>query len=79
MNLKELQDFVCDFRRVSLAEMKLYLQIDGETLMPMLNRLVTQGIVQKSTMTAECQTCRKCDDEEIEFYEWVENSQSIQI
>jgi hypothetical protein len=74
MNLKELQDFVCDFRRVSLAEMKLYLQIDGETLMPMLNGLISQGIVQKSTMTPECQTCRKCDAEEIEFYEWVEST-----
>jgi hypothetical protein len=79
MNLKELQDFVYDFRRVSLAEMKLYLQTDGETLMPMLNRLITQGIVQKSTMTAECQTCRKCDEEEIEFYEWVESTQPIGI
>jgi FeoC like transcriptional regulator len=74
MNLKELQDFVCDFRRVSLAEMKLYLQIDGETLMPVLNGLITQGIVQKSTMTAECKTCQKCDAEEIEFYEWVEST-----
>lgn len=73
MHLKELQDFVYDFRRVSLAEMKLYLQIDGETLRAMLNKLITQGIVQKSPMTEECKTCQKCEAEEIEFYEWVEN------
>jgi hypothetical protein len=73
MHLKELQDFVYDFRRVSLAEMKLYLQIDGETLRLMLNGLITQGIVQKSTTTPECQTCQKCEAEEIEFYEWVES------
>ncbi len=73
MNLKELQDFVFDFRRVSLAEMKLYLQIDGETLNPMLDRLIKQGIVQKSYTAEECETCQKCDSEEIEFYEWVES------
>lgn len=73
MNLKELQDFVFDFRRVSLAEMKLYLQIDGETLRPMLNRLINQGIVQKSLAQEECESCQKCETEEIEFYEWVEN------
>jgi FeoC like transcriptional regulator len=73
MNLTELQDFVYDFRRVSLAEMKLYLQTDGETLKQMLNRLITQGKVQKSPTTMECSTCQKCDVEEIEFYEWVDN------
>ncbi|MEM8677618.1 MAG: FeoC-like transcriptional regulator [Cyanobacteria bacterium P01_G01_bin.67] len=71
MNLKELQEFVFDFRRVSLAEMKLYLQIDGKTLKPMLDKLINQGLVQKSYTANECQTCRKCDADEIEFYEWV--------
>ncbi|PSB09229.1 sugar metabolism transcriptional regulator [Pleurocapsa sp. CCALA 161] len=74
MKLKELQDFVYNFRRVSLAEMKLYLQIDGETLRLMLNGLITQGIVQKSPTTPECKTCQKCEAEEIEFYEWVEST-----
>ena len=71
MNLKELQDFIFNFRRVSLAEMKLFLQIDGDTLSPMLDSLIKQGIVQKSSPTEECETCQKCDSEEIEFYEWV--------
>ena len=73
MDLKELQDFVFNFRRVSLAEMKLFLQIDGDNLSLMLDRLMQQGLVQKSTTTPECTTCQKCDSEEIEFYEWVEN------
>ena len=73
MDLKELKDFVFDFSRVSLAEMKLYLQIDRDTLDPMLDGLVQQGVVKKSYTAKECQTCQKCDQEEIEFYEWVEN------
>ncbi|MEM7590668.1 MAG: FeoC-like transcriptional regulator [Cyanobacteria bacterium P01_A01_bin.83] len=70
MNIKELKDFVFDFGRVSLAEMKLYLQIDRQTLNPMLDSLVQQGIVKKSYTAKECQTCQKCNREEIEFYEW---------
>lgn len=77
MNLQELQEFVCDFQRVSIAEMKLYLQIDRQTLNPILERLMQKGIVQKSATAEECETCqKKCGNEEIEFYEWVENSPS---
>ena len=74
MDLTELKEFVCDFGRVSLAEMKLYLQIDRKTLNPMLDALVQQGIVKKSYTAQECTTCQKCDSEEVEFYEWVGNT-----
>ena len=71
MKLQELQEFIFDFGRVSLAEMKLYLQIDGDTLNPLLDSLVKKGVVQKSPTTEECKTCQKCPSDEIEFYEWV--------
>ncbi len=75
MNLQELQEFVRDFERVSIAEMKLYLQIDRQSLNLLLERLIQQGIVQKSATAEECKTCQKqCDNEEIEFYEWVPNA-----
>ncbi len=72
MSLKELQDFIFDFQLVSLAEIKLYLQIDGDTIRPMLNSLITNGKVQRSPMADKCQTCLKCEPDELEFYEWVE-------
>ncbi len=71
MNLQELQEFVFNFQRVSIAEMKLYLQIDGDSLNPLLESLVKQGLIQKSLTSSECKTCQKCPSEEIEFYEWV--------
>ena len=71
MNLQELKEFVSNFGRVSVAEMKLYLQIDGDTLRPILDGLIQQGMVQKSPTAEECHTCQKCESEEIEFYEWV--------
>ena len=71
MNLQELQEFVFNFQRVSIAEMKLYLQIEGDSLNPLLESLVKQGLIQKSLTRSECKTCQKCPSEEIEFYEWV--------
>lgn len=74
VDLRELKEFVCDFGRVSLAEMQLYLQIDRKTLNPMLDTLVQQGIVKKSYTAHECEICQKCDPEEVEFYQWVGNT-----
>ena len=73
MILQELQDFVFDFHRVSLAEMKIYLQIDEPTLRTMLDRLIKNGKVQKSPTAEKCQTCQKCESDELEFYEWIES------
>ncbi|MDJ0570517.1 MAG: FeoC-like transcriptional regulator [Pleurocapsa sp. MO_192.B19] len=70
MKLQELQEFVFDFGPVSLAEMKLYLQVDRDTLNPLLDSLIKKGVVQKSLPTEECKTCQKCEPDEIEFYEW---------
>ena len=74
MSLKKLQDFVFDFQRVSLAEMKLYLQIEGEAIRPMLDNLIEKGKVRKSPMVEKCETCQKCESDELEFYEWVETA-----
>ncbi|MDJ0904141.1 MAG: FeoC-like transcriptional regulator [Xenococcus sp. MO_188.B8] len=73
MNLQELQDFIFDFRRVSLAEMKICFQANGDTLRPMLDRLIKNGRVQKSPIDKKCQTCLKCESDELEFYEWIES------
>ncbi|ELS00633.1 FeoC like transcriptional regulator [Xenococcus sp. PCC 7305] len=73
MNLQELQDFVFDFGRVSLAEMKICFQTNGESLRPMLDRLIQKGKVKKSPLDEKCQTCLKCESDELEFYESIES------
>ena len=74
VNLQELQEFIRNFQRVSIAEMKLYLQIDRQTLNPLLEGLMQKGIVKRSYTSEDCTTCQKCDTEEIEFYEWISSS-----
>ena len=55
----------------TIAEIKLYLQIDGDSLNPLLDSGERQGLIQKSLTREECQTCQKCPSEEREFSEWV--------
>ncbi|MGK7898580.1 MAG: FeoC-like transcriptional regulator [Xenococcus sp. (in: cyanobacteria)] len=71
MNLQELEDFIYDFRRVSLAEMEICFQTNSDQLRPMLDRLIKNGTVQKSPLDEKCQTCQKCGSDELEFYEWI--------
>ncbi|MGF1540503.1 MAG: FeoC-like transcriptional regulator [Pleurocapsa sp.] len=71
MILKELQDFVLDYRRVSLAEMELHFHIDGDALRQMLNKLIQKGRVRRLPMPDKCHDCTFCNPDTTEFYEWV--------
>lgn len=72
MILQELQDFVLDYHRVSLAEMELHFHIDGDALRQMLNRLIQKGRVRKVPIPEQCHGCTFCNPDTIEFYEWVD-------
>jgi hypothetical protein len=72
MILKELQEFVLDYHRVSLAEMELHFHLDGNALRQMLNTLVQKGRVRKLPIPEHCHGCTFCDPDTIEFYEWID-------
>ena len=74
MILKELQDFVLDYHRVSLAEMELHFHIDGDALRHMLSKLIRKGRVRKVAMGDKCHGCTSCNPDTIEFYEWVDGN-----
>ncbi len=72
MILKELQDFVLDYHRVSLAEMELHFHIDGGALRQMLSKLIKKGRVRQIAIPDKCHGCTFCNPDTIEFYEWVD-------
>lgn len=72
MILKELQNFVLDYHRVSLAEMELHFHMDGNALRQMLNTLVQKGRVRKLPIPEHCHGCTFCNPDTIEFYEWID-------
>ena len=72
MILKELQDFVLDYHRVSLAEMELHFHMDGDALRHMLTKLIHKGRVRKLPIPEHCHGCTFCNPDTIEFYEWVD-------
>ncbi len=71
MILKELQEFVLDYHRVSLAEMELHFHMDGDALRQMLSKLIKKGRVRKVPIPDKCHGCTFCNPDTIEFYEWV--------
>ena len=72
MILKELQDFVLDYHRVSLAEMELHFHMDGGALRQMLSKLIKKGRVRQIPIPDKCHGCTFCNPDTIEFYEWVD-------
>ena len=77
MILKELQDFVLDYHRVSLAEMELHFHMDGGALRQMLSKLIKKGRVRKVPIPDKCDGCTFCNPDTIEFYEWVDGNNSV--
>jgi hypothetical protein len=71
MILQEIQEFVRDYHKVSLAQMELHFHMDGDALRPMLKKLVKKGRIRQLPIAAKCPSCSSCDIDTLEFYEWV--------
>jgi putative ferrous iron transport protein C len=71
MILTEIQDFIGNYRQVSLAEMKLHFHMDEGTLRPMLKKLVKKGRIRQLPIPEKCDGCICCHSDAIELYEWV--------
>jgi putative ferrous iron transport protein C len=71
MILSELQNFLSQHKKASLADMQLHFRIDGNALRGMLSKLIRKGRVRKMEDGKKCGGCHSCELEAIEFYEWV--------
>ena len=72
MILSELQQYISQRQRVSLADLKLHFQMESDPLRDMLNRLIRKGRVRRED-GKKCGGCHSCGAETIEFYEWVKS------
>jgi putative ferrous iron transport protein C len=71
MILSELQQFISQHKKASLADLKLHFRMDDDALRSMLNRLIRKGRVKKMEEGKKCGGCHSCADDAIEFYQWV--------
>ncbi|MEM1252728.1 MAG: FeoC-like transcriptional regulator [Cyanobacteria bacterium P01_H01_bin.21] len=71
MILSELQDYINDQNKVSLAQMEVKFSIDATALRGMLSYLIHKGRVHKLSTAQRCHGCDICSPESLEFYEWV--------
>jgi len=71
MILTDLQKFLAQHKKVSLADLQLHFRIEADALRGMLNRLISKGRVRKMEDGKKCSGCHSCAPETIEFYEWI--------
>ena len=77
MILSELQKFIADNKRASIADLKIHFRMDSDALRGMLNRLIRKGRISKMAEAKKCGGCHSCSDDATEIYVWVNPSQSV--
>ncbi|TVQ16107.1 MAG: sugar metabolism transcriptional regulator [Leptolyngbya sp. DLM2.Bin15] len=70
MLLSELQRYLHHHPRSSLQELSESLHVDADALRGMLSHLIRKGRVHQ-LKTKPCTHCSSCNQETLEFYEWV--------
>jgi putative ferrous iron transport protein C len=71
MILSDIQRFIADNKRASIADLKIHFRIDGHALRGMLNRLIRKGRISKMAEAKKCGGCHSCGDDATEIYVWV--------
>ncbi|HBR00174.1 MULTISPECIES: FeoC-like transcriptional regulator [unclassified Roseofilum] len=68
----ELQNYLAQKQKVSLAELETHFRSDPDALRAMLNKLVYKGRVRPVSLEGQkCGGCTHCDTATFEVYEWV--------
>jgi Mn-dependent DtxR family transcriptional regulator len=70
--LTDLQTYVREQQRVSLAQLSIRFDVQPPALHGMLDLLARKGRVRRLDRPAQCASCSVCPDEQLEFYEWAE-------
>jgi len=70
MILTEIQTYLDDRGRASVAELETRFDVAPDALRGMLDRLAAKGRVRKLPRPSRCLGCDLCPPEDLEFYEW---------
>lgn len=74
MILQEIQDYIENHGRVSLAQMELKFGVDSTALRGMLSYLSRRGRIRSLPIPPRCHGCLVCARESLEFYERAEGT-----
>ncbi len=77
MILSDIQRFIADNKRASIADLKIHFRMDGDALRGMLNRLIRKGRISKMEEAKKCSGCHSCSDDATEIYVWVNPGESV--
>lgn len=77
MILSDIQKFIADNKRASIADLKIHFRMDADALRGMLNRLIRKGRISKMAEAKKCGGCHSCADDATEIYVWVNPGESV--
>ena len=77
MILSDIQKFIAENKRASIADLKIHFRMDGDALRGMLNRLIRKGRISKMAEAKKCGGCSSCADDTTEIYVWVNDGESV--
>lgn len=76
MILSDIQKFIADNKRASIADLKIHFRMDGDALRGMLSRLIRKGRISKMAEAKKCGGCHSCGDDAAEIYVWINTGES---
>jgi putative ferrous iron transport protein C len=79
MILSEIQQFIAENKRASIADLKLHFRTDGDALRPMLDWLIRKGRISKMPEAKKCSGCCSCGNDATEIYVWVNADQATPV
>ncbi|MEB3829193.1 FeoC-like transcriptional regulator [Phormidium sp. CCY1219] len=71
MILSDIQTYLSQQGKASLAELSVHFRIDADALRPMLAKLVRKHRLRKIEQPQKCCGCSACTAESLIVYEWV--------
>lgn len=77
MILSDIQKFIADNKRASIADLKIHFRMDGNALRGMLSRLIRKGRISKMEEAKKCGGCHSCADDATEIYVWMNPGESV--
>lgn len=77
MILSDIQKFIADNKRASIADLKIHFRMDSDALRGILNRLIRKGRISKIAEAKKCGGCHSCGDDATEIYVWVNPGESV--
>jgi putative ferrous iron transport protein C len=70
MILTDIQSYIAQSKKTSLADLSTHFRMSADALSPMIDHLIKKGRI-RLVSGEKCGGCSRCSPESMVFYEWI--------